>query len=467
MSRCNYLKTTIINDKADDETSYKASGKATAIVLAGLMISGAASAQSLSEAMASAYLTNPALTAQRSALEATNELLPQALTGWRPSVDVEAEAGVSRVDNDLGNGGLNTSSIALTLSQNLYQGGETTANIGRAEWLVRAERARLAAIEQDVLTATASAYIDLFTSEAILELAKQNEARLKMQLVATRDRFAVGEVTRTDIAQAEARVAGATASRIEAEGTIRAAEATFRSLTTLEPESLIEPEPLRSLPTDEDVAQRSAEAANPNIHLAEANLKASRDDIRIAKAALLPSLDLEGMLSHVEEPSLTIDRQSTASLALRLRVPLYQGGGNYASVRQNKRIAQQRLADLDAARRDVREGVTSAWQALVTARSTMASIQEQVRAATIALEGTQREAEVGQRTVLDVLDQENDLFQAEVDLVGAKGDEVVASYQLQAAVGRLSATALALEVDPYDDETHYRRTRNRAFGLGG
>lgn len=468
MSRCNQSTKTTINSNRNDRASCRTFSIAVMMIFAGLITSGVPSAalsQSLSEALTSAYVSNPGLVAQRSALEATNELLPQALAGWRPSLFVDAETGVSRVDNGLSDGNLNTSSIALTLSQNLYQGGETTANIGRAEWLVRAERAGLRSVEQDVLVATVSAYVGLFTSHAILTLAEQNEARLKKQLVAAEDRFAVGEVTKTDIAQAEARVAGAAADRIEAKGAILAAEATFRNVVTLEPETLVQPPVLASLPPNEEEAQELALAFNPNIILTEANLAASRDDVRIAKASFLPSLDLEGALSHVDEPSVTIDRQSTASLNLRLRVPLYQGGGAYASVRQNKRVVDQRRADIDTTRRAVREGVTSAWQALTTARSTMTSIEQQVRAAAIALEGTRREAEVGQRTVLDILDQENDLFQAEVDLVGAKGDEVIASYQLQAAVGQLNAATLALDVDVYDPKKHYQRTRDRAFGL--
>lgn len=422
-------------------------------------------AQSLEEALTSAYLSNPQLVAQRAALEATDELVPQALAGWRPTLAIDAETEVSRVDSSFDDGSLNTNSVALTLNQNLYQGGETTANISRAEWLVRVERARLGATEQDVLVDAVTAYVNLFTSRAILELAKRNESRLRRQLTATEDRFSAGEVTKTDIAQAEARVAGAVADRIQAEGAIRTAEATFRNVVKLEPEALVQPEPLGSLPANESAAQELADALNPNIVVADANLSAARDDVRIATSVLLPSLDLEGTLSHVDEPSLAIDRQSTASASLRLRVPLYQGGGEYASVRQNKRVVDQRRADLDAATRAVREGVTSAWQDLMTARSTMASIKQQVRAATVALEGTRLEAEVGERTVLDVLDQENDLFQAEVDLVGAMGDEVIASYQVHAAVGKLHATALKLDVDPYDLTAHYQRARSRWVGL--
>jgi len=448
--------------------SWSVNVKDTALGLAGLIatLSPDAAAQSLEEALISTYLSNPQIEAQRSALEATDELLPQALAGWRPTLTVDAETEVSQVDNSIDDGNLNTNSVALTLNQNLYQGGETMANIGRAEWLVRVERARLMAIEQDVLVDAVSAYVGLFTSQAILELAKQNETRLRRQLTATNDRFSVGEVTKTDIAQAEARVAEAVADRIEAEGAISAAEATFRNVINLEPEALVQPNPLAALPGHEVEAQELARALNPNIVMADADLSAAYDDVRVAKAALLPSLDLQATLSHVDEPSFTIDRQSTASASLRLSVPLYQGGGAYASVRQNKRIVDQRQADLDTVTRAVREGVTSAFQDLMTARSTMKSIKQQVRATTAALEGIRQEAEVGQRTVLDVLDQESDLFEAEVDLVSAMGDEVIASYQLQAAVGQLNVITLELDVDVYDPTDHYQKTKSRWVGLG-
>ena len=155
-----------------------------------------------------------------------------------------------------------------------------------------------------------------------------------------------------------------------------------------------------------------------------------------------------------------------ASIGATLAVPLYQGGGEYAQIRQSKETVRQRQSDMEATYRAVREEVTGAWQALMTAQSRIGSITEQVRAAEIALDGSRQEALVGQRTTLDVLDQENDLFQAEVDLVGAQRDEIVASYRLKAAIGELTATAVELPVEPYDAEAHYKDVRGRWFGLG-
>ena len=399
-------------------------------------------------------------------MRATDELVPQALGGWRPTVTLQSSIQTSDIDSSAGDGSLTGTSSALVLEQNLYRGGETTANTARAERLVRLERARLMATEQDALFSAVEAYTGLLADLAVLELAKQNEARLRRQLEAVRDRFDVGEVTRTDVAQAEARLAGAVAERTAAEGAIETSKATYRNIVNQEPVSLSPPPVLQQIPGDEAAAQGLAEGINPNILAAEYNLAAAEEDVRVATSALLPSLDLEGALRYDDDPNLAVDWQREATIGLQLRVPLYQGGGEYAGVRQAKQVVHQRRNELETITRAVREETTTAWQALVTARSRITSIRAQVEAAEIALEGSQREAEVGQRTTLDVLDQENDLFQAGVDLVQAQRDEIVASYRLKAAVGQLTAPELNLPVNVYDADAHYEAVRTRLFGLG-
>ena len=273
-------------------------------------------------------------------------------------------------------------------------------------------------------------------------------------------------MTRTDVAQADARVAGAISERVRAAGAIEASRAAFRNVINLEPESLIPPDPLKILPADEAEAQTQAESLNPSILAAQFNLAAAKEDVDVAESALYPRLSVNGELNYTDEPSLSVPWQRVASVGATLAVPLYQGGGEYAQIRQTKQTVQQRQADLDAVYRSVREEVTAAWQALITARASIESITEQVRAAEIALDGSRQEALVGQRTTLDVLDQENDLFQAEVDLVSAQRDEIVASYRLKAAVGALTADDIDLSVEPYDIEANYEDVRSRWFGLG-
>ncbi|MEM7022757.1 MAG: TolC family outer membrane protein [Pseudomonadota bacterium] len=426
-----------------------------------------ADAQSLEQALISAYLTNPQLEAQRAALRATDELVPQALGGWRPTV--EAEGAVVYNDTDgSGNTGdtFTTRSGSVALDQNIYNGGETVANTRRAERLVRVERARLVVVEQDVLLDAVTVYTDLLAARAVLDFANQNEGRLLRQLQATRDRFEVGEVTRTDVAQAEARHSGAIADRIQAEGAVAAAIASYRRVINQEPAGLVVPPPLDLLPPSEDEAQQLGLDLNPSIAAAQYNLSAAESDVDVAESALLPSVSVRGELAYARDPSENLNYRRDASIGASLRVPLYQGGGEYARIRQTKQTVRQRRDEVEDTIRAVRDEVTASWEALVTATSRIESIGAQVRANEIAVEGSRQEALVGQRTTLDVLDQESDLFQSQVDLVQARRDQIVASYRLKAAVGQLTAGGISLPVQPYDSEAYYNDTRNRWIGVG-
>jgi outer membrane protein TolC len=254
-------------------------------------------AQSIEDALVAAYLTNPDLEAQRAALRATDELVPQALSDWRPTVAVDSDAIASDIDTPNGGGTLNTTQASIALDQQIYSGGETAANTERAEALVRAERARLVAFEQDVLLDAVTVYTNLLAAEAVLDFAIQNENRLRRQLQATGDRFEVGEVTRTDVAQSEARLSGATADRVRAEGELAAAKSDYRRVINQEPGRLVVPEPLRALPPSEAEAQQLAEVSNPNITVAQFDLAAARADVDVALSALLPRLSVRGELT--------------------------------------------------------------------------------------------------------------------------------------------------------------------------
>jgi TolC family type I secretion outer membrane protein len=444
---------------------------AMAIALA-LAFVGAApgAAQTLQDALVAAYLTNSELEAQRAALRATDELVPQALSGWRPRLTVDSqlfannrETTVNGVDDT---SGFTTRGATLGLDQQIYSGGETVANTERAERLVRAERARLMAIEQSVLLDAATTYTNLLAAQAVLDFAIQNEERLRRQLQATQDRFDVGEVTRTDVAQADARLAGAVSDRVRAEGDVAAAQADYRRVINQEPGNLVVPEPLGTLPASEAEAQQLAEGNNPNIAVAQYDLAAARADVDVATSALLPRLSVRGELSYTEDPNPTLENQRDATIGASLVVPLYQGGGEYARVRQTKQTVRQRLDDVETAHRAVRNEVTAAWQAFVTATTQIGSRQAQVQANEIAAEGARQEALVGQRTTLDVLDTESDLFLSQVDLVQSRRDQIVASYRLKAAVGELTVVGINLPVEPYDADAYYSDVRNRLIGLG-
>lgn len=429
-----------------------------------------AAAQTLEDALVAAYLTNSELEAQRASLRATDELVPQALSGWRPTIAIEGDAIAnnreSTLDGESDTNAFNTTRGGIAFDQELYSGGETVANTERAERLVRAERARLIAIEQSVLLDAVTVYSNLLAAQAVLDFAIQNETRLRRQLQATQDRFDVGEVTRTDVAQADARLSGAIADRVRAEGDLAAAEADYRRVINQEPVRLAVPDPIRAVPATEPEAQQLAEANNPNITVAEFDLAAARADVDVALSALLPRLSVRGELTYTNNPNPTLDDQRDASIGANLRVPLYQGGGEYARVRQTKETVRQRQDDLETAYRAVRNEVTASWQALVTATTQIDSRRAQVQANEIAVEGSRQEALVGQRTTLDVLDQESDLFLSQVDLVRARRDQIVASYRLKAAVGELTVQGINLPVEPYNPDAYYLDVRNRLIGLG-
>ncbi len=431
--------------------------------LAGTTGSGA---QTLQDALVAAYLTNPDLEAQRAALRATDELVPEALSGWRPTLAITGSLAHDQAETSEGDASFSEKATSLTLDQELYSGGETVANTQRAERLVRAERARLQTIEQNVLFDAVTVYTNVLAAQAVLDFAIQNEGRLRRQLQATRDRFQVGEVTRTDVAQAEARLSGATSDRTQAEGDLAAARADYRRVINQEPGQLVVPPPLKQLPANLAEAHQLAEVNNPNVTSAQFNLAAARADVDVALSSLYPRLSIQGQLNYTDDPNATLDWRRDALIGANLRVPLYQGGGEYARVRQTKQTVRQREDDLEAAFRSVRNEVTNAWQALETATSRIDSIGAQVHANEIAVEGARQEALVGQRTTLDVLDQESDLFSSQVDFVRARRDQVTASYRLKAAVGELTVAGIELPVQPYNPEAYYGDVRNRLVGLG-
>lgn len=422
-------------------------------------------ADTLSEALTTAYLNNPRLEAGRAQLRATDETVPQALALGRPRVFLDgslraqsSDTDITERDEQVGSG------VNLSLRQALYAGGGIRAGVRQAENVVRAERAFLVATEQAVLLDAVDAYTATWRDRAVLELAQTNATRLQRQLQATRDRFEVGEVARTDVAQAEARLARAQSDVEVARADLAAAIAAYRDVIGMDPGVLSEPEPLADLPASESEAQALA-AANPNVTSASYSLQAARDGIDVAYADLLPSLTLEGDLDYQREHGGSIDRQDQARIGLGLSVPLYQGGAVYARVRQNRQTVQTRRSELENVLRGVQRSVTTAWERVLASEASIMALKSEVRANQIALDGVQEEALVGQRTVLDVLDAEQELFISQVNLVRAQRELVIASYQLKSAIGDLTVSGLSLAVEPFDPEAYYRLQRDRLFGL--
>jgi outer membrane protein len=426
--------------------------------------------QTLAESLSTAYQHNPALNAQRARLRAVDEQVPQALSGFRPTISAFAETGPRWVDSNeesiVGNEDreLFPRTVGGSFQQPVYRGGQTTAAVRGAENLVRAERARLLSAEQEVLLRAAVAYSDVFRDQAVLELTIRNEQRLARQLEATRDRFQVGEVTRTDVSQAEARLARATAERIGAEGELAASRATFRNIVGTTPALLSRPPLPEGMPTSLAVANALATDWNPSVTTAEFEQRSAFDAIDQVRGELLPQVSVIGRLQRDVEAARGGSRFDSAEILVNLTVPLYQSGAVYSRLREAKQTATEQRRRLDQTQNDAVENATRAWNALETAAAEIGSLTKQVEANQIALEGVEREAEVGARTVLDVLDAQQELLDSQVSLVRAERDEVVAAFQLKSALGQLTARQLQLPVEYYDPEEHYRQVRNAWVG---
>jgi outer membrane protein len=433
------------------------------------VLAGQAHGQTLNEALAAAYANSPVLRAERAGLRATDEQVPQALSNWRPTIDVTGD--IERSDT-FGNKRTFGSKdqirtprgVALNITQPVFRGLRTLAATREAENTVKAARARLLSTEQDVLLDAATAYMDVVRDQAVLDLNIGNEKVLRRQLEAARDRFEVGEVTRTDVSQAEARLAGATAERIRGEGDLVGSRAVYRNVVGEAPRKLTAPAPLGGLPRDREAAFALARDDHPDVVSALFDERAALDRVKGVGGELLPRVSLNAKVRRDFETIATKSRFEEQSIGATLTMPLYQSGAVYSRLREAKQTVGQERIEITQARRDVVQGVTQAWEALQTAQARIVSFTVQVRANDIALEGVKRESEVGARTVLDILDAEQELLGANVDLVGAQRDEIVAAFELKAAVGRLSARQLNLPVDFYDPERHYREVRDKWLG---
>ncbi|KAA0681359.1 hypothetical protein DS843_09850 [Roseomonas genomospecies 6] len=448
---------------------------ATALTLGVAFVGGidTASAQSLEDALAQAYSNNPALAAQRARQRAVDESVPQALSGYRPTV--RATAGITRnASNSTFQGGEtgaenNAKSVGVTATQPLYDATVGPA-VRRAERTVEAQRATVLANEQQILLNAAAAYLDVVQNQAVLELQANNEQVLRRQLDAARDRFRVGEYTRTDVSQSESRLAASIAARISAEGTLQASRATYERVVGSMPGKLKAPKPKFKLPATLDEVVEMARSNNPSVLSASYTEAAQREAVDQQFGRLLPSANLSAQANRTidagRSSGIDIKRQDGAQLTAQITIPLYQAGLPEALTREAKHTANQARLQIDDTRRQAVEAAISAWQGLQAARASIESYNSQIRAAEIALEGVRQEAQVGSRTVLDVLNQEQELLNARVNLVRAQRTEMVQAFTVLGAIGQLTARQLNLPVQYYDADTHYKQVRNKWIGTG-
>ncbi len=442
----------------------------TLIVLVwGLALCGPVAAQTLREALTAAYRLNPQLDAERARLRATDEEVARANSGYRPQIFGSADINYERRNTrppSSNDGGLHPKGYSLNLTQPIFNGFQTLNQVREAEATVRAGRETLRAVEQSVLLAAATSYVDVVRDQAIVRLNENNVTVLTRELRATQDRFNVGEVTRTDVAQATARRAGAVSQLEVARANLKTSRAEFERVVGAPPGRLTEPpSPNGILPKSVQEAIEIHNRENPNVVTALYLEQASRHSVDRIRGELLPTVDLEASYGQRFDPSRTVEESEQTVVTGRLNVPIYQGGEVSARVRQAKHTHVSRIQQIEQARTDGQANVVSVWSLLIASRAQQVSAQAQVDANQTALQGVREEERVGQRTLLDVLDAEQELVNSQVSLVTAKRDTIVQAYALLASVGRLNAQELELSSEVYDPEVNYREARRAWWGL--
>ncbi len=440
----------------------------------------AAQADTLESALIQAYQNNPTLNAQRASVRATDENVPQALSGYRPRISVTASGGEQSLSTTTKvnttnpatystQSGYNSPvSAGVTASQTLFNGFQTANKTRQAESQVQAARETLRVTEQQVLLNAVTAYMNLLRDTAVFDLQKRNVEVLQEQLRQVRDRFNVGEVTRTDVAQSESRLASGRSQVLTAESNYKTSGAIYRQIIGSTPGKLSAGTPVdRFSPSNLSGAVGVGSANHPSVTTAQYNIDIAQLQVKVAEGTLYPTLSLQGNYTkkYLASGNLNTMESYSASVLGQLSVPIYQGGAEYSLIRQAKETLGQRRIEADTAREQVRQTVVQAWGQLDAAKANIDATQAQVTATEIALNGVREEARVGQRTTLDVLNAQQELVNARVALVGAQRDRVVASYTLLAGVGRLSPQVLGLRVPVYDAVVHYEQVRDSWAGV--
>jgi len=450
-----------------------ASGAAAAALLFVHSAPNLACADTMDAALTRAYQTNPQLNAQRALARATDENVPQALSGYRPKVAVTASGGgqftnqlVNSSGRKIEQGLQGPLAIGLTVTQTLYNGNQTANKTRAAESQVFGAREALRLMEQTVLLSAATIYMDTLRDSALLEVQRSNVRVLQETLKQTRQRYDAGLVTPTDVAQSEAQLAAGQTQELAAQATLTTTRANFRRIIGSDPAGLEPCSPVdRYLPATVREAINISLVENPNVTSAKYGIDVSFLNVKINEGALFPTVALQASVQKTWQQTITQIRQFTASAVAQVTVPIYQGGAEYSLIRQSKETEAQQRLNLEQVRDQARADLVTAWGQLLAGKAQVESSQAQVSASEIALLGTQKEASVGQRTVLDVLNAQQAVVNARVALVTAQHDRVVASYAVLSVMGRLSPQVLHLATTTYDPSVHYYEVRDNWVGV--
>lgn len=439
-------------------------------LLVSTALSAPAAAETMTGALAKAYASSPTLNVQRAALRVTDENVPQALSGYRPTLNATGSTGIARTDTRIpGNRNTETlypSSLGIQLDQSIFNGNRTRNSVRAAESQVLSGREQLRNTEQVLLLDSASAYMNVLRDTAVLNLQRNNVEVLEEQLRQTEDRFSVGEVTRTDVAQSEAQLASSHAQESVAEANLRTSIATYRQIIGETPRKLgpgVAAE--RYLPKTLEQGIRIGLAEHPAIIAALHGVDVAEFQVKVAESALYPQLGVSASLTRNFDASSTRHSVITSGTIVgQLRIPIYEGGLVYSQTRQAKESAGQQRLQVDVVRDQVQQAIVAAWANLEASKQRITAAQSAVAANEIALSGTREEAKVGQRTTLDVLNAQQTLLSSRVLLVTAQRDRIVASYEVLHAIGRLSAETLGLKVARYDSSQHFHQVKGKWIG---
>jgi len=477
----------------------------TSVALALSAVACAAQAETLESALSRAYQANPALNSERARLRSLDENVAVAQAGYRPTATISADIGVQQFEGNLGGAGAGGGAVTggavggaaggaagggvggvattnsnpifnfvtrpggagLTVNQNLFDGFRTDNRTRQAISNVLSNREAIRLTEMSTLFNAAQAYMNVLRDTANLELQRNNVEVLEEQLRQTRDRFNVGEVTRTDVAQAEARLAGARSQVGAAESQLRSSIGIYRQNIGVEPRQLAPGRPLdRYVPANLEQAIMVGLREHPQILASLHAVDTAELQVKVAEGALYPTAGIQGSVRQSYDSQLPNTSAVTAAIVGSVTIPLYQGGSEYAQIRQAKELVGQARLIAERDRDTVRSLVTQAWGRLEAAKAQVLASQAQVQANEVALNGVREEARVGQRTTLDVLNAQQELLNSRVNLILAQRDRVVNSYDVVQSIGRLTVRYTALPVTPYSPKEHYDQVKDLWFGVG-
>jgi outer membrane protein len=442
-----------------------------------LIASSSLRAESMQSALARAYADNPQLNAQRANVRATDENVPQALSGYRPRVGATVTVGEQR--NDITDTSLTPPTVytpthntvspysyGLTATQTIFNGFQTANRTRAAESQVSGAREGLRVMEQTILLNAATIYMDVLRDGAIVRIQQSNVAALRQVLDQTRKRFSVGDVTATDVSQALAQLASAESALLAAQAQLSTSKANYETIIGVAPQDLSPAAPVdRFAPPNLATAFSAGDQTNPNITAAMYGVDVAFLQVKINEGALYPTLILQASVAQNSEPTIGEASLFNAGVNAQLTIPFYQGGAEYALIRQSKESAAQQHLTLDLIRRQVRASIAQAWAQHIAAAGELQKAQVEVSAAEAAVNGIRKELVVGERTTFDLLNAQQVLVSARTALITAQHDRVVTSYNLVAAVGRLSAQVLALPAKIYDPHVHYQQVRDAWSGV--